>query len=171
MVPPNTGYPADSGWKPAQVMMSGAPDIKLTPRVDISDRFNVQSFKDGSRTYKYGNPEGVHGLEVHVDADGVLGFNIRAQGDSAIHGSGRDMFNSAMLRLKQDNVNVNQIRGYWESGTDSVNYSQFSNNINAMSQEQAALNTWTGQLAKDHGFGNIVSIHERFGDIVVIFGK
>jgi filamentous hemagglutinin len=43
--------------------------------------------------------------------------------------------------------------------------------IKTMSPEQAALNTWTGQLAKDHGFGNVASIQERFGDIVVIFGK
>jgi hypothetical protein len=151
--------------------MENGSNSNLLPRVDISNRFNVQLFEDGSRTYRYGNPDEVHGIEVHVDADGVLGFNIRAQGDSAIHGSGRDMFNSAMLRLERDNVQVNQIRGYWESGTDSVNFTQYTNNINSMSPEQAALNTWTGRLARDHGFGNVVSIQERFGDIIVVFGN
>ena len=60
-----------------------------------------------------------------MDKNGVLGFDIRAQGDAALSGSGRDMFISAMQRLEQQSVQVNKVRGIWVEGTDSVNSAQY----------------------------------------------
>ena len=115
--------------------------------------------------------DGNHGLEFHIDKDGVLGFNIRAQGDAAVHGSGKDMFISMMQRLDKDKVSVNKIRGYWMSGTDSVNYQQYVQNIDKLGSEKAALNTWTGKIAQDYGYSKVESVSESFGNITVIFGK
>ena len=115
--------------------------------------------------------DGIHGLEVHVDKNGVLGFNIRAQGDASVYGSGRDMFISMMQRLEKDGVAVNKIRGYWMSGTDSVNYQQFIQNASRLGEAKAAQQTWTGKIASDYGFTNVESIKESFGNITVIFGK
>jgi filamentous hemagglutinin len=115
--------------------------------------------------------DGIHGLEVHIDKNGVLGFNIRAQGDASVYGSGRDMFISMMQRLEKDGVAVNKIRGYWMSGTDSVNYQQFVQNASSLGKVKAAQQTWTGKIASDYGFTNVESIKESFGNITVIFGK
>jgi len=106
-----------------------------------------------------------------VDKNGVLGFDIRAQGDAALSGSGRDMFISAMQRLEQQSVQVNKVRGIWVEGTDSVNSAQYLNNLKTMSPEQAALNTWTGSIAKDYGFSKIERVETSYGVTTVIFGK
>jgi hypothetical protein len=34
----------------------------------------MKTGKNGSTTLQYGNPEGVHGLNVYVDKNGVFGF-------------------------------------------------------------------------------------------------
>lgn len=147
------------------------PKPEFTPRVDVSDEFKVIVQKDGTRTYSYLDPaDGNHGLVVSV-VNGVLGFEIRAQGDASALGSGRDMFYSAMKRLESDGVEVNSIRGYWVKGTDSVNYQQYVDASGVMGKENAALNTWTGKIAQDYGFTKVLKVEEKFGDIVVIFGK
>ncbi|SEN62644.1 hemagglutinin repeat-containing protein [Pseudomonas sp. NFACC39-1] len=147
------------------------PKPELSPRVDISDEFKVITQKDGTRTYRYLDPaDGNHGLEISV-VNGVLGFEIRAQGDASALGSGRDMFISAMKRLENDGVEVNSIRGYWEKGTDSVNYKQYMDASGLIGKENAALNTWTGKIAQDYGFTKVVKLEEKFGDIVVVFGR
>ena len=144
----------------------------LTPRIDLTDHFNLITSRSGSRTYRYMDPEdGIHGLEVHVDKNGVLGFNIRAQSDASVYGSGRDMFISMMQRLGKDGVAVNKIRGYWMSGPDSVNYLQFIQNTSKIGEVKAAQQTWTGKIASDYGFTKVESIKESFGNITVIFGK
>jgi hypothetical protein len=100
---------------------------RSVPRVDVTDEFLLKNGKNGSTTLQYGNPEGVHGLIVNVDKNGVLGFDIRSpQGGSSIsNASGTDIFLSAMQRLEQEGINVNTIRGTWIEGTDSVNSAQY----------------------------------------------
>ena len=126
----------------------------LVPRVDVTNRFSRTPYADGSIDLQYLNPEtGNHGLVVSVDKNGLLGFEIRAQGDVATHGSGTDMFVSAMQRLEQEGVQVNAIRGTWYTNSDSVNTAQYLSNLSkGMTPEQAAANTWTGNMASKYGF-------------------
>ena len=127
----------------------------------------------GAGIDRYGNPEGVAGLVVNVDKAGVLGFEIRAaQNHPFYDASGTDMFSSAMQRLGNEGIQVNQIRGAWEAGTDSVHTAQYMQNISkGMSKESAALNTWTGQISQKYGYAKVEKI-ETIGEITyVTFGK
>ncbi|NWA10194.1 hemagglutinin repeat-containing protein [Pseudomonas gingeri] len=142
------------------------------PKVDVTNDF-IMSVSNGGTTLRYGNPEGVAGLVVNVDKTGVLGFEIRAaQNHPFYDASGTDMFASAMQRLGNEGIQVNQIRGAWEAGTDSVNTAQYLQNIaNGMSKENAALNTWTGQISQKYGYTKVEKIDTIGGIIYVTFGK
>jgi len=142
------------------------------PKVDVTNDF-MMSVSNGGTTLRYGNPEGVAGLVVNVDKAGVLGFEIRAAQNHPVYdASGTDMFASAMQRLGNEGIQVNQIRGAWEAGTDSVNTAKYLQNIaNGMSKENAALNTWTGQISQKYGYTKVEKI-ENIGEIIyVTFGK
>jgi hypothetical protein len=66
---------------------------------------------------------------------------------------------SAMQRPSNEGIQVNQIRGGWVAGTDSVNTAQYLQNIaNGMSKENAALNTWTGQMSQKFGYTKVDKI-------------
>lgn len=142
------------------------------PKVDVTNDF-VISRNNGSTTLKYGNPEGVAGLVVDVDKTGVLGFEVRAAKDHPFYdASGTDMFASAMQRLSNEGVQVNKIRGAWVEGTDSVNVTQYLQNIaSGMSKENAALNTWTGKLSQKYGYTKVEKIEIIGGITYVTFGK
>ncbi|SED00325.1 hypothetical protein SAMN04490185_2541 [Pseudomonas frederiksbergensis] len=143
------------------------------PKVDVTNDFMMSVSNTGGTTLRYGNPEGVAGLVVNVDKAGVLGFEIRAaQNHPFYDASGTDMFSSAMQRLGNEGIQVNQIRGAWEAGTDSVNTAQYMQNISkGMSKESAALNTWTGQISQKYGYAKVEKI-ETIGEITyVTFGK
>jgi hypothetical protein len=141
------------------------------PKVDVTNDF-MMSVSNGGTTLRYGNPEGVAGLVVNVDKAGVLGFEIRAaQNHPFYDASGTDMFASAMQRLGNEGIQVNQIRGAWVAGTDSVNTAQYLENIaNGMSKENAALKTWTGQISQKYGYGKVDKI-ETIGDITYVTFK
>jgi hypothetical protein len=132
----------------------------------------MSTFKDGGVELKYGNPDGVAGLVVNVNKEGVLGFDIRAAQNHPLYdASGTDMFASAMQRLGNEGIQVNQIRGAWVAGTDSVNTAQYLENIaNGMSKENAALRTWTGQISQKYGYGKVDKI-ETIGDITYVTFK
>jgi hypothetical protein len=147
---------------------------RLTPRVDVTDEFILKSNKNGSSTLRYGDPEGIHGLILNVDKNGILGFEIRAPqgGSSFSRASGTDMFLSAMQRLEQHNIQVSAIRGTWIAGTDSVNAAQYQSNISlGMSPQQAAANTWTGRIAASQGYTNVGTPTSNFGTTTVHFRK
>ena len=144
-----------------------------TPKVDVANEFAISVFKDGGVELRYGNPDGVAGLVVNVNKEGVLGFDIRAaQNHPLYEASGTDMFASAMQRLESEGVQVNKIRGAWVQGSDSVNTAQYMKNIaSGMSKEDAALNTWTGQISQRYGYGKVDKI-ETVGEVIyVIFKK
>ncbi|WP_434562909.1 hemagglutinin repeat-containing protein [Pseudomonas sp. R1-6] len=142
------------------------------PKVDVTDDFMMSVSKDGGVELKYGNPDGVAGLVVNVNKEGVLGFDIRAAHNHPLYdASGTDMFASAMQRLGNEGIQVNQIRGAWVAGTDSVNTAQYLENIaHGMSKENAALNTWTGQISQRYGYGKVDKI-ETIGDITYVTFK
>lgn len=142
------------------------------PRNDISKQFLVYKEKD-LITLKYGNPDGVSGLRMDIDQNGILGFDIRSAPDHPyMNESGIDMFSSAMKRIEEEGIVVDKIRGAWVSGTDSVNTAQYIENINkGLSPTDAALNTWTGKMAQRYGFNKVEEIKDNGGIIYVIFGK
>ena len=147
---------------------------RLVPRIDVTDEFMFKTGKNGRVTLQYGNPEGVHGLIVSVDRNGVLGFDIRAPkgGSSMSNASGTDMFLSAMQRLQQESIQVNAVRGTWIEGTDSVNAAQYLENLSkGLTPQQAAANTWTGKIAGSQGFLNVGVPETAHGTTTVHFGK
>ena len=82
------------------------------------------------------------------------------------------MFASAMQRLQRENVQVNSIRGVWIDGTDSVNAAQYLSNLNrGMSPQQAAANTWTGNMAARYGYTNVGVPSTEYSSTTVIFGR
>jgi hypothetical protein len=101
------------------------------------------------------NPDTGHGLTMHVDAQGVLGLDVRAWGDAARFGSGTDMILSGMERLRADGVQVTAIRGEWFSSTQSRNFQEFMASRSALGDRQAAANTWTGRLAARLGYTQV----------------
>ncbi|KRB89213.1 hypothetical protein ASE26_29170 [Duganella sp. Root198D2] len=148
------------------------PPVRPVPRIDVSDEFVFKPQKNGSAFLSYGNPE-THGLEVFIDKGGVLGFDIRSAkgGTSWSNASGTDMFASAMIRLEQEKVTVNAIRGTWVEGTDSVNTAQYLHNLKTMSAQDAARNTWTGQMAAKYGYTKVGEPKTWLGTTTVIFTK
>ena len=143
------------------------------PRVNVADDFVYKANKNGSVTLQYGNPDGVHGLIVNVDRQGILGFDIRSTpGNSFSDASGTDMFASAMQRLQRENVQVNAIRGVWIEGADSVNAAQYLTNLNrGLSPRNAAADTWTGRMAARYGYTNVGAPSAGFSSTTVIFGR
>ncbi|GFM84100.1 hypothetical protein PSCICN_47920 [Pseudomonas cichorii] len=108
-----------------------------------------------------------------MDKAGVLGFEIlAAQNHPYYDASGTDMFASVMQRLGNEGIQANQIRGAWETGTDSVNTAQYLQNIaNGMSKENTALNTWAGQISQKYGYTKVEKIDTIGGITYVTFGK
>ncbi|MCG6574491.1 hypothetical protein EGM97_07220, partial [Pseudomonas sp. AF32] len=143
------------------------------PKVDVTNEFMMSVSNNGGTTLRYGNPDGVAGLVVNVDKAGVLGFDIRAAQNHPLYdASGTDMFVSAMQRLGNEGIQVNQIRGAWVAGTDSVNTAKYLQNIaNGMTKENAALNTWTGQISQKYGYTKVEKIESIGGITYVTFGK
>ncbi len=129
---------------------------ELVPRINVASRFSFRRKKNGRIEMKFGDPE-VHGLEVSVDKEGVMGLNILKS--PLAPESGVDMILSAMERLKKEGVSVEKIRGYWIDGTNSVNAAEYKANIQKnMTPKAAAAETWTGRLARALGYGKVESV-------------
>ena len=81
------------------------------------------------------------------------------------------MFNGLIARTGQEGVNLQGIRGAWIGGTDSVNFAQYRAGISAgLTPEQAALNTWTGKLSKQHGFTTVEKVIDN-GNVYPTFRR
>jgi hypothetical protein len=147
------------------------PASQFKPTVDVTNQLDVQNISDDYTSFQYLSPESGHGIAGFVD-EGVLSFNVRAQGDRQTLGSGKDMFYGAVERMKNEGIAFDKIRGTWVPGSDSVNAAEYQKNLtNGMSAEDAAKNTWTGRLAADQGFTKVGAI-EDWGDFVnVTFEK
>ncbi len=143
------------------------------PKFDVANAFDRLPTVNGVSTWKYGDPDGIAGLIVRVNDEGVLAFEIRAAKDHPyFEASGTDMFASAMQRIGSEGVQVNKIRGSWESNAGSVNTAQYRQNIaNGMSPENAALNTWTGKISQKYGFTKVDKIEDDGYTTYVTFGK
>ncbi|MEI2831939.1 DUF637 domain-containing protein, partial [Pseudomonas mosselii] len=155
--------------QPVKVVPDSVP---LTPRIDVTSDFSMKSYKDGLVTLKYGDPEGVAGLVVNVDKNGVFGFDIRSNNDG-FNPSGTDMFISAMQRLDQEGIKVNAVRGAWVEGTDSINTAEYLANLaKGMPATEAAANTWTGRIAAKYGFTSVQAPEKgMFSDITTVVFK
>jgi hypothetical protein len=146
---------------------------QLSPRIDISDHFAMTP-KGGEVRLRYRAEvdADMHYLDATVNRDGILGFDISAQGNRELYGSGKDMFYSLMNRLEREGVEVKGIRGQWYDGQGSDNYAQFRNLLDQkMSPADAALNTWTGKRAQEFGFNSPIKINDYGTDVQVIFGR
>jgi len=158
---------------------NAAETAAAAARMDLSAQFAVSKTPQGVRL-QYGDPNGwsavggdSHGIIGFVDKDGILGVDVFASAElRAQYGSGRDMYNSMMTRLQQENVDITGIRGAWLKGTDSVNYAQYQSGLAAgLEPAQSALNTWTGKLAQSYGYGQVESITGSNSNVYVLFRK
>ena len=149
--------------------------------MDFSSQFNVSRGANGIKV-QYGDPNGwelpngdyySHGIVGFVNNDGVLGIDVFASPElRAEYGSGTDMFHSMMARLQQEGVEVSAIRGAWLNGTDSVNFAQYQTGIaNGLAPEQAAANTWTGNLARQYGYPDVQMLDDQSSNVYVLFKK
>ncbi|WP_259696203.1 hemagglutinin repeat-containing protein, partial [Pseudomonas brassicacearum] len=167
------GARADGDFGFLNQPVKAVPDAPpLVPRIDVTSDFSMKSYKDGLVTLKYGDPEGVAGLIVNVDKNGVLGFDIRSS-NNGFNPSGTDMFISAMQRLDQEGIQVNSVRGAWVGGAGSVNTAEYLANLaKGMPPTQAAANTWTGRIAAKYGFTSVqVPEMGMFSDITTVVFK
>ena len=67
----------------------------------------------------------------------------------------KDEFQNTLAHFGRSRIKA--IRGTWDSfgGELADNLNQFHTNVRTMSPEQAALKTWTGEQARQAGFGNV----------------
>lgn len=167
------GARADGDFGYLNQPVKAVPDAaSLVPRIDVTSDFSMKLYKDGLVTLKYGDPEGVAGLIVNVDKNGILGFDVRASNNS-FNPSGTDMFISAMQRLDQEGIQVNAVRGAWVGGAGSVNTAEYLSNLTkGLSPTQAAANTWTGRIAAKYGFTSVQAPESgMFNDITTVVFK
>jgi len=166
--------------------LEGATNVVLTnvsappsPRLDLKAAFSLSRDGSGNHVFEYGRAT-KHGLKATLDANGELSFHVNVQKDlRATRGGGRDMFVSLMQRIDGEGLQVNSIAGEWvgKLGTgQSANLDQYVKNCKMMSQEDAAMATWTGQRAAEFGFtkATIAFPLERNGadhEVEVLFEK
>ncbi|RZL02851.1 MAG: RHS repeat protein [Rubrivivax sp.] len=156
------------GKSVSELWSGGVASTGARQGLDLSGQFAVSKSGSGIKI-QYGNPDyweavdSSHGIAGFVDKDGVLGFNVFANPElRATHGSGSDMFTGMIKRLSDDGVDIREIRGAWERGTDSVNYTQYRAGLaQGLSPEQSALNTWTGRQVQQVGFSRVESVIDQ----------
>lgn len=112
------------------------------PRVDLVDSFVQQKMRGRDLRYLYRGYGDIHYLDAIIDSNGTLGFDIRAGGNAAVLGGGKDMLYGLMSRLKQDGVQVQKIRGTWLDGDGSVNYETYRKLTSGHSQNLQAKQHW-----------------------------
>lgn len=153
------------GYSPAQ-----------TPRVNVADKFSVTRGELGEISLKYHDLK-VHGLNLEVNANGVLTLEVKAGGDATKLGSGKDMFYSAMQRLSSEKIAVNEIQGFWVSpdllkAKDTVNAAEYiANRAKGWSEIKSAQNTWTGRVAAEYGFTQVTNVRDTGAFIEAAFRK
>ncbi|WP_369914779.1 DUF6531 domain-containing protein [Xanthomonas sp. NCPPB 3005] len=154
---------------------AGWAGSELVPRLNLADDFFATPTRSGGKIYQLHDPspEGMgHGLYAAIDSEGQMRFAIRALGDRAQLGSGSDMFDSLMYRLRSDNVTVSSIKGEWHIGTESVNAAQYVSGIaRGLTPESAALSTWTGRMASRYGYTDVFVPQVKLNVIEPVFSK
>jgi hypothetical protein len=87
----------------------------------------------------------------------AMRFTVRAEGDRELHGSGAEMFHSAMKLFSQEGINIKEIQGSW--GRDGVLSTNFNEFYKARQQgstvKEAVAMTPTGRWAADAGFTEV----------------
>lgn len=91
--------------------------------------------------------------------DGLLSWEIFARdrhNDYVQHPdmNGTDFYRSAFIYLSQvAELDIEAILGFWINGS---NYEKYLNNLrNGLSVTDAALNTWAGRMASEHGYSRV----------------
>ena len=154
---------------------AGLVPNKVMPRMNLADDFSPNSYPSGTREYLLHDPspDGFgHGFLGRVSSEGQMKFSVRAEGDRAQFGSGSDMFDSFMLRARNDGVSINSVAGEWHIGTDSVNAAQYLKAVESgLSPQQAALSTWTGRIATRHGYTDVYVPEIQAGVVRPVFTR
>ena len=89
-----------------------------------------------------------------LDSKGNLDLVFEVPKDMKGQGVGEKMFESAMKEFGEKNIKG--INGTWiGTGDLKDNFDSFVKSLGSMSKEEAAFETFTGKMAKKHGYTNV----------------
>ncbi len=115
-------------------MPTGYALVISTPdRVRVEDTSDPKLFIDGD-----------------IDSSGAVLFEIRTEHEDG----SRSMVSGAVLfelMMRHFGAAVAAVRGLWTYGTNLAEFNRLT--ALGLTEDEAAGGTWTGQRAKDHGFG------------------
>lgn len=102
-------------------------------------------------------------LSAELDEEGVLEFAVRMRnqinGERSIY-NGSDVFKMMMRHFGSERIWA--FRARWSSGD---NLSEYKENRETMGLKSAALETWTGRMAKEFGFSRVRAVREDWDDL------
>ena len=105
-----------------------------------------------------------HGISGNLSSGGVLDFEVIA---NASKGKGKDLFKGMIDDMGVENIKA--IEGNWLYGS---NLEAFRKSMAAkLTPEAAAQGTWTGEMARRHGFTKVEVIYDYGQQVKVIFTR
>lgn len=131
----------------------------------LSLRHGVVHADESSLSWVDPNHSGFY-LRADLSENGVLDFSIRLikelNGDRSEY-SGKDLFKFMIDHFGQENVWA--IKARWSEGD---NLREYIGNRETMGPKKAALETWTGRRAKEHGFSRVKAYREDEDGLLVL---
>lgn len=166
--------PAISWNDYAHLLGTGSQAPKLKPLRDFSDLMEYESpkpWREYSRLSYIPHPDHkiimdlTHGYDWHNESQSKIissnmEFIVKAGSDRNLHGSGAEMFHSAMKLLQGHGIDIDRIDANWGHGELSTNYDKFAESYaHGSSVKQAISKTPTGKYMADAGFTEVGGWH------------
>ena len=104
----------------------------------------------------------------------ILRLSINAKNSEGVPYPGlyaSELFRLSIQYFEKQGKQINSIRARWnKTPTQSDNYSQYCESIGqGMSEKSAALNTWTGKIAKELGFVYVYPVQSEMQNATIDF--
>lgn len=141
----------------ATLLGGGSYPPPLRPSRDFSDLMKIEApmFGRGQARVTY-TPSKSHKIVAEVFPDYGMKFLVKAQDDREKHGSGTEMFLSAMKKFRERGVDVSLIKADWDEGALGTNWQQFMDAYQAgASHNEAFKRTFTGRMAGRLGLTSV----------------
>jgi hypothetical protein len=154
-IPTSSAHATHAYAQPQQQDHSYSPcqhAVQNLARLNLIDLISVKEDIEGTH-FHYEPEKNRHFIKATVDENNALSFGVRAKGDRAQFGTGRDMFVGLMQKIENEGLTVERVKADWQLDTESVNAQAFRANLaQGMGPRAAAKNTWTGQRLAEYGF-------------------
>lgn len=150
--------PMPDEWQAyATLLGGGMHPPRPKPIRDFSEWMKLESpmFKGGQThlTYDAGESQKIN---LAVLPKSGMTFMINTVEDREKYGTGTEVFLSAVKKLHNNGVDINQIRGDWTDGDLGTNWQQFMSAYHAgATLEQASKQTFTGRMAERLGLTTV----------------